>query len=128
MSISDLSEISESEMSEVGSRKSEIMIDTNTLSQADRSLVVVYTNSMRDIDTAAFLAKPTVRVGSSAKKKIWTRFKQQTDQPITDSYRALEQLAQSENPDLRELAVKAINRDTGASAELRRIGRRLKQD
>jgi hypothetical protein len=104
------------------------MIDTNTLSQADRDLIVAYTNSMRDIDTAAFLAKPTVRVGSSRKKKIWTRFKQQTVKPIADSFRALDQLRQSPDSVIRELAERAINKNDGASEELRRIGRRLKQD
>jgi hypothetical protein len=80
---------------------------------------------MRDIDTLAILAKPTTRVGSSAKKKIWKRFTGQADKPMADSFRALNQLRQSADIELRELADKAIT-DSGAGSELRRLGKQIK--
>jgi hypothetical protein len=103
-------------------------MDPTTLPQADRDLIVAFTNAMRDIDTFAFLAKPRGPVGSSRKKRIWKKFTQQADKPIADSFRALDQLRQSSDFEIRELAEDAINKDDWASEELRRIGRRIKQD
>lgn len=101
------------------------MIDINKLSETDRALIIAYTNAMRDIDTLAILAKPMTRVGSSKKKKIWKRFTDQADKPMAESFSALNQLRQSANVELRELANKAIT-DSEAGSELRRLGKQIK--
>ena|SRR5258708_5581974 len=103
------------------------MIDPSKISEPERSLVVEFANQMRDLDTIALLAKPTTRLSKSAKHKLWDRVQKQIDKPMTESFQALVQLQKSANSELREIAVKAINKDSAAIEELRRLANRIKQ-
>ncbi len=103
-------------------------IDAEKLMPSDRVLIVQFTNCMRDLDTIAVLAKPTTRLSESAKRKLWNSVEKNSAKPIEDSLRVLKQLINSAHPELRRLAEQCIDKDSGAIGELRRLGRRLKQD
>lgn len=104
------------------------MIDPNIFSQADRDLVVEFTNIFRDLDTAVRLAKQTTAVSRNTKHKLSKKFEAATDPLVHKSLRVLKQLEQSMNPELQQLAEQSISKNGGAIEELRRLGRRIKQD
>ena len=83
---------------------------------------------MRDLDVLTILAKPGRQASESEKQTISQKFDKDADRPITESFLALTELEQSSNSHLRNLAKNAIEKQTSAVAELRRIGKRLKQE
>jgi hypothetical protein len=103
-------------------------IDVEKLFASDRDLTVQFSNCMRDLDTVAILAKPTTYLSKAAKRKLWKSVEKNSAKPIEDSLRVLKQLTNSAHPELRKLAEKCRNKDSGAMEELRRLGRRIKQD
>jgi hypothetical protein len=104
------------------------MIETSTLSAIDRESVLEFANAMRDLDTITLLAKPTTHLSKSAKRKLWDSVKKKMEKPATDSFQALKQLRNSPNPELRQLAAQSVDKNSGAMDELRRLGKRIKQD
>jgi len=106
----------------------EPQIDAEELIPSDRGLILQFTNCMRDLDTITVLAKPTIYLSKSAKRKLWKSVEKSSAKPIEDSLRVLKQLTDSAHPELRRLAEQCIDKDSGAMEELRRLGRRIKQD
>jgi len=106
----------------------EPQIDVEKLLPSDRDLVIQFTNCMRDLDTIAALAKPRTYLSKSAKRKLWKSVEKSSAKPIEDSLRVLKQLTNSTHPELCKLAEKCMDKDRGAMEELRRLGRRIKQD
>src|SRR6267378_5594510 len=49
----------------------EPQIDAEELIPSDRGLILQFTNCMRDLDTITVLAKPTIYLSKSAKRKLW---------------------------------------------------------
>jgi hypothetical protein len=105
----------------------ELKIDVEKLAPSDRTLVVQFTNALRDLDTIALLAKSKTLLSKAAKRKLWDSVKKNTEQPISDSFKVLQQLTNSADSDLRRLAEQSIDKNSGAMDELRRLGKRIKQ-
>ena len=103
-------------------------MDISEISETDRELILKFANAMRDLDVLTILAKPGRPVSESEKQKISKKFDKDADRPIQESFLALTELEQSSNSDLRNLAKHAIEKQIPAVAELRRIGKRLKQE
>ena len=94
------------------------MLDLEKLEQSDRTLVLDFTNAMRDLDTTTRLCSRTDSVQSINRR---------LDPHITKSFLALTGLEQSANSALRELAERAVRKDGGAIKELRKLGNLIKQ-
>ena len=102
--------------------------DVEKLTLSDRDLVVQFTNCLRDLDTIRLLAKPMTWVSKSKQRKLWKSVKTDSAKPIADSVQALRKLTLSTHPELKQLAEQCLDRDDFAMKQLRRIGRRIKQD
>jgi hypothetical protein len=103
-------------------------IDLEKLTATDRDLIVQFTNCLRDLDTIRLIAKPMTPISGTKKRKLWESVERDSAKPIADSIQALRQLSQSTDPDVRQLAEQCLDIDDLAMKQLRRIGRRIKQD
>ena len=105
-----------------------IYVDIEKLSAVDRDLVVEFTNYMRDLHVIRLIGKQTSWLSRSAKRKLWKRAKAQSEPLVAGIVGVIKELTGSTNIELQWLANQCMSNNTNAMEDLRRLGRKLKQD